>query len=243
MNPGGRETGPVGSRTRPRYARYHFITPHAVRQFRVKIADLAPDDVIAELNRMLQPPRLPVDAELREDGLSLVYLGWLGSNPVYIPVMPPDGRHGDWPYVPTVYGRESKLHGILVRAAARKAKRGGFPPRPWTEKDDRVLAALRERGYTLRECAVIMRRGHETLRRRLPQGKPYRRWTTAELDRVVKMRLLGLPLRVIARGVGRSENAVKIRMHRLRRARRTEAEKLLWKQGGGDDTWSPRASG
>ncbi len=233
----------VVKRAKPQFARYHFITPHAVDRFRARVADLTPDDVITELNGMLQSPGLPVDAELREDGkLALVYLGWLGPEPVYIPVMPPDGQHGDWPYVPTIYGKESKLHAILVRAAAHKTEHGRFPPRPWTETDGRVLAALRERGYTFRECARIMRRGRETLRRRLPQGKPYRRWTTAELDRVIKSRLQGLPLRVIARGAGRSANAVCVRFHRLRRSRRAELGQLLRDLRGEDETWNPTSS-
>lgn len=209
----------MGSSRRPMVARPHFITPHAVDQFRARVADLHPDDVINELNRMLQSPGLPVDAELREGGLSLVYLGWLGSNPVYIPVTPPDEEHGEWPYVPTVYGKESRLHGKLVRTAAHKERAGRFPMRPWADQDDRLLAALRAAGFTVRQCSAIMRRGKNTILRHLGGPRePGNAWPARDVETAVAMRAGGKTDREIGQAVGRTESAVSVRLYRYRRA-------------------------
>jgi len=226
----------MDSSGRPRFARPFFVTPHAVDQFRAKIADLAPADVITEVQRMMQDKRLPptwtpkgspsakvacilpVDAELREGGLTLIYLGWLGSNPVYIPTLAPDGVHGGWPSVPTVMGKESRLHNVLVRAAAWKKRCGRFPLRRWVEEDDRLLAALRDAGFSIRQVASIMRRGHHTVWRHTRHPLDRRQdWPADDVQAAVALRAGGKSCREAGLILGRTSGGVAMRLYRYRR--------------------------
>lgn len=221
---------------RSQWARPFFVSPHAVDQFRARIADRVPADVIAEVQQMLQdkwlPPAwvpaasrpitanvLPVDAELRTGGLTLIYLGWLGSNPVYVPVMAADGSHGDWPVVPTVWGRESRLHRKLVATAAHKEQTGRFLAHRWTEEDDALLAALRQAGLSIKRAAKVMRRGHDAAWRRIHHPPNRRRdWSTEAMEIAVALRVAGKSCRETGMVVGRTPGGVAMRLYRYRRA-------------------------
>ncbi len=107
-----------------RFERPFFITPHAVKRFQERVADLPAADIIQLIQSILQDPGLPVDMEYRDSQMSPVFRGQYGAKAFYIPVIK---REGPWPSVPTIYGEESVIHGKYVRGElnCHHKKRGG----------------------------------------------------------------------------------------------------------------------
>ena len=194
---------------KPLFEKPHFVAPHAVRRFRERVADIPAEEVIVAVQALLQEPGLPVDADLREGGLTLIYAGRHAGKPVYLPVV---AGKGDWPCVPTVYGAESKLHGRLTR-------RGRAASAYWSAKEDEVLPLLRAAGFGIRACARILRRARKTVweHDREP-GRPRPGWPSADVQAAVAMRAAGRSCREIGVAVGRSEGGVATRLYRYRQA-------------------------
>lgn len=198
------------------FARPYFVTPHAVDRFRERIADIPPAQVIEVVQAMLQDPGLPVDAEMRDGKLTLIYRGEFGGKAVYLPVVqcdePAEGR--TWPVVVTVMSEESVLHGVLCR---KDTKRGGG--RRYDERKA-LIVPLREAGFTIRECAAILRIAHTTVERhikRLGLAKRHpRKWRMQDVELLCRLRDKGVPYKEIAARLDRSEEAVRIKLCRLR---------------------------
>lgn len=203
------------ARPKQRFEWPYFVAPHAVRQFQLRIAPIPAAEAIEAVQQMLQNPGLPVDAELRDGQLSLIYRGWYAGRLVYIPVAPGER---EWPCVPTVWGVQSPLHRQLAKERKHRAKHGRYPMRYWTERETQILAALRQAGLSIRLCAAIMRRGHMTIWRRLiGDVRPGHAWPERDVERALAMRARRRTCAEIADRLGRTSGAVSIRLYRHRR--------------------------
>jgi len=89
----------------------YFVTPHAVKRFQERVAQVSAAEAIRALQAMMQDQGTPVDVDTKGRP---VYAGWYESRSVYIPVVEGEGA---WPSIPTVFGEESALHG-------KRCKRG-----------------------------------------------------------------------------------------------------------------------
>lgn len=197
------------------FAKPYFVTPHAVDRFRERVAVLPPARVIEIVQEMLQDPGLPVDAEIRDGKLALIYRARYAGKTVYLTVGRGDaaGEDKPWPAVITVMSEESVLHGVLCRA---DTKRG----RGWRYDDRKALIVpLREAGFTVRECATILRVSHTTVERhikRLGLAKRHpRRWRPHEIVTLCRLREQGVSCVAIAAKLDRSVTAVRVKLCRL----------------------------
>lgn len=90
----------------------YFITPHAVRQFQARVANVPAADVIsAVLSELAKRKRIVEDG--RDE---LVYTGLFEGQPFYAIIV--HGK-GEWPAVATIVGKASMLHAQLCKRKAR----------------------------------------------------------------------------------------------------------------------------
>ncbi|HHV61129.1 MAG TPA: helix-turn-helix domain-containing protein [Firmicutes bacterium] len=199
----------------------YFVTPHAVDRFRERIADIPPAQVIEAVQDMLQAPGLPVDAEMRDGKLVLIYRGSFNGKAVYLPVVRENDK--EWPIVPTVMGEECVIHTVLAHKKDLKSRQWRYSERK------ALIAPLRDAGFTIRQCAQILRLAHTTVERHLKNAgltaRKARPWTEQEKERLIRLYATGKSYDVIARKLGRSENAIKIALCRRRKLIRADPEK------------------
>ena len=100
------------------FERPFFISPHAVRRFQERVADIPAGQVIATVQAALQDHELPVQVEYRDSQVCPVFRARYKEKAYYIPVAKGDGA---WPAVPTIYGEESELHGKYLRGTLNYA--------------------------------------------------------------------------------------------------------------------------
>ncbi len=98
--------------------------------------------------------------------------------------------------------------------------------RLWTAEEDITLKALREQGYTIKQCAKFMNRAHSTILRHLGIETQRRRWTEAEKEKAIHLRAMGKSYKQIARKLGRTQNAVEIFFCRYRKEVMSDPEKV-----------------
>jgi len=96
------------------FARPYFVTPHAVRQFQQRVANLPARKVIEIVQQALQKPDLVEPPTFR---------GFYGRKPFYMMVGLPS-NDGDWPAVITIMGPESRIHGKLMKRARLAREEG-----------------------------------------------------------------------------------------------------------------------
>lgn len=89
------------------FARPYFVTPHAVKRFQQRIANIPAADIINLIQTWMQGNPDPVDWQEWRGELCPVYRFKYEKKHVYIPI-----RSGEkeWPAVPTILGPESRLH-------------------------------------------------------------------------------------------------------------------------------------
>lgn len=199
------------------FAQPYFVTPHAVQRFRERVADIPPARVIEVVQEMLQDPGLPVDAEIRDGKLALIYRARYAGKTVYLTVGRGDaaGEDKPWPAVITVMSEESVLHGVLCRVDTKRGRR-------WRYEDRKALIVpLREAGFTVRECAAILRVSHTTVERHIKRlglaKRRSRRWKPREIATLCRLREQGVPGAEIAAKLDRSVIAVRVKLSRLYR--------------------------
>ena len=199
------------------FAKPYFVTPHAVERFRERVADIPPARVIEVVQEMLQDPGLPVDAELRDGKLALIYRARYAGKTVYLMVGRGDaaGEDKPWPAVITVMSEESVIHNVLCRKDTKRGRR-------WRYEDRKALIVpLREAGFTIRECAAILRVSHTTVERhikRLGLAKRHlRRWRPREMALLCQLRDKGISYKDIAAQLGRSPTAACVKLCRLQK--------------------------
>lgn len=203
------------------FERPYFVTPHAVDRFRERIADIPAAKVIEAVQEMLQNPGLPVDAEMREGKLTLIYRGYFNGKAVYLPVVREKDK--EWPIVPTVMGEECVLHTILRHKDEPRT-------REWRRVERKeLILPLREAGFTIRECAQILRCAHTTIERYLKQNglvsRKARPWTEREKEKLIQLHAAGRSYDEIAKKLGRTRNAIEIALCRHRKRIRADPER------------------
>jgi len=104
------------------FERPFFITPHAVKRFQERVADLPAADIIQLIQAILQDPGLPVDIDYRHGQMTPIFKGKYGSKVFYVPIA--KGK-GPWPSVPTIYGEESIIHRKYIRGKLNCRHQGG----------------------------------------------------------------------------------------------------------------------
>lgn len=192
----------------------YFISPHAVKQFQKRVCDIPAAEVIEAVQAALQDPGLPVDAEVRDGELSLIYRAEYRGREYYIITMPPKAE-GEWPQVPTILYRHAKF----LRTRRRR-------PRFATDMEKQLIPLLRQQ-FTIKECMQITGRSHSTIERHSPRARPiYKRLTEIEVAKAVNMRMKGKTYEEIAKKFGKSANAMEIFFCRLRKRIRDDPEKL-----------------
>lgn len=125
------------------------------------------------------------------------------------------------------------LDGIVSRNLrySSNAASDPFTDRYWNESEDATLIKLRDEGKALPEIAAAMsKRSPIAVRNRLkalksgkvlPRGRPYRRWTSVEVDRLRDMYAEGLSTTEIAAKLDRSVAMV----GQMRRSLQSPAER------------------
>jgi transposase-like protein len=198
----------------------YFVPAHAVRRFQQRVADLPREEVLGALQGALQTAQ-PVLARSYDGKLSLVLEAEYNGKKLYCPVLY-TGKAEEWPVVLTVETEGQHIEKQLTRPPAKLR-------RPWTAQDDRTLQLLRAKGFTVRECARLMRRGHNTIQAHLPRtrARPLRRWTEEEKEKAVQLYARGKSYAYIAKKLGRTQNAVEIFFCRRRKAIRADPEKQM----------------
>lgn len=116
-----------------------FVTPHAMRQFRHRVAKWSDREIIVWLNRELQ--RLPDEVELKTGAL----LYKIPFGPSSITAIVTQGERNAWPAVVTILGNSQQVDRYL-----------SWRGRSWTQKDSRRLKILKSWGFSIVECARIM---------------------------------------------------------------------------------------
>ena len=197
------------------FAQPYFVTPHAVQRFRERVVDIPPARVIEAAQEMLQDSGLPVDAEMRDGKLALIYRARYAGKTVYLTVGRGDtaSEGKPWPAVITVMSEESVLHGVLCRADTKRGRR-------WRYEDRKALIVpLREAGFTIRECSAILRIAHTTIERHLKRlglaKKQPRKWRPRDMAVLCQLRDKGTSYKDIAARLGRSPIAVRVKFCRL----------------------------
>lgn len=190
-----------------------FVSPHAVERFRERVCDIPPAKVIETVQAALQDPGLPVDAEIREGKLTLIYRAEFQGREYYIPIVPAE-EEGQWPQVPTVLYSHPKF------LKTRKRR-----PRFVDEEEKQLIALLRQQ-FTIKECMQITGRSHSAIERHSPKVRPIRRWTEFEKAKAFNMRAKGQSYEQIAEKLRRSRNSVEIFFCRLRKEVREDPDKL-----------------
>jgi len=192
----------------------YFISPHAVGRFQERICDISPAEVVETVQTALQDPGLPVDAEIRDGELSLIYRAKFHGREYYIATTPPKAE-GEWPQVPTILYNHAKF----LRTKKRR-------PRFATDREKQLIPLLRRR-FTIKECMKITGRSHSTIERHSPKARPFRRWTEAEKAKALNMRTQGRTYGQIAEKLGRSRKSVEIFFCRLRKEAREDPDRLI----------------
>lgn len=105
------------------FSRPYFVTPHAVRQFQQRVADLPWRDVIDVIQEQLQGPLDVVhDAYFRGRlKAKIVRCTWRGIE--YWAVIEPRPTHGEWPAVVTILPPKRRDLEVDCGAAYRAASR------------------------------------------------------------------------------------------------------------------------
>jgi DNA-binding CsgD family transcriptional regulator len=201
-------------------AKPYFVTPHAIVRFREHTGlDLADIEVIQVIQATLQEPGLPVSATVGRKGprpeLILTYWVEQAGRVLYLVTGPGEG---EWPAVITVLNEGSDLHKKLSALDAYRAERGRWPNRYWSDGERGVVRLLRREGYTLKQCASILRHGHGTVWRHVHGlvGRG-RLWTPDLIRRAADLWVEGRNATEIGRVIGRSPRAVAAQLARYRR--------------------------
>lgn len=135
-----------------RVDRPHFVTPHALAQFRERVAPWSDPMIYGWLQRELQ--RLPDEADIRRG--TLMYGATCCGKAITVVVGPGEGS---WPAVVTVIGDQERLSRLRGWRGAR-----------WHAKDSRRLEVLRRYGYGPPECARIMGKTLAAVLKRWEEG-------------------------------------------------------------------------
>lgn len=90
----------------------YFITAHAVKRFQERVANINSARVIEVIQEALQDPGAPVEFERRQGQMLPIFKCNYEGFTYYVPVA--KGK-GDWPAVPTVYGRGAIIHERIKR--------------------------------------------------------------------------------------------------------------------------------
>ena len=210
------------------FERPYFVTPHAVRRFQQRIADVSRADAIRAVQALLQEPGLPVDAQVRDGKLCVLYRIERAGVLMHFGVTHDPAR--EWPTVTTVFGRHKRTFKHwkrLERREAYKRKHGHYPYHiRWTQQEQEVLEALRVQGYTLKQCEQIMHRSDNTIARHAPKIKPYYPpWTEEQITLCLRLRARGVPCKEIGRRLGKSREAVNCWLCRYRRKQLKDPQK------------------
>lgn len=89
----------------------YFVTPHAVTQFRRRVANIHPANIISIILAELSKRQRVIENGRQEK----IYAGRYFHHPFYAIVV--DGE-GEWPAIATVLGKCSKLHGQICKKKA-----------------------------------------------------------------------------------------------------------------------------
>jgi hypothetical protein len=90
----------------------YFITPHAIRQFQQRVADIPARDVISTVLAELDKRKRIVE----DDRDELIYTGLYDGYPFYAIIV---NGEGDWPAIATIIGKASVVHAQLCKRKAR----------------------------------------------------------------------------------------------------------------------------
>lgn len=193
----------------------YFIPTHTVQRFRERVADIPRDKILHELQKALQTAT-PELAKLYDGHLAIIYSAECMGKEIFAPVL--YNNEEEWPIVLTVQTDWQK--------AAKKIKKAKPKRTPWTAQEDTLLKLLREKGFTILQCAKLMQRAHTTIERHLETKVPRRRWTEAEKEKAIKLRALGRTYGQIAKRLDRTQNAVEIFFCRYRKEVMSDPEKV-----------------
>lgn len=194
----------------------YFIPGHTVERFQQRVEDISRDDVLNIIQKNLQTATEEW-AQLYDEKLCIVHSAKHKDQKIYTPILYSDNED-EWPVVMTV-----TTEGMQHSRKARKNKKKGTK---WTEKEQKLLELLRERGYGVRECAKLMHRSHTTIERHIEDKNPRKRWTNKEKTKAINMRAAGKSYEQIAKKLNRTENAVKIYFCRRRKEILSDPEKV-----------------
>jgi len=198
----------------------YFVTPHAVARFRdhTGLRSNPSDEQIVDLIvAALQGPGLPAYADLRDGRPHLIYGLALGDRMLYLVTGPGEG---EWPAVRTVLDESSWVHSKLRKLLRHKEKHGRYPMRYWTDEERALAPALQAAGYTIKQIAAIMHRGHMSVFAHVHRLRGHQpAWSIEDLDKAISMRAKGKSCREVGKAVGRTPRAVAIRLYRLRKQR------------------------
>lgn len=89
----------------------YFVTPHAIGQFRTRVADIQPAMVIRVILSELSKRRRVIE----EGKKGTIYAGYYRRSPFYAIIVQGEGQ---WPAIATVLGVSSKLHGQICKKKA-----------------------------------------------------------------------------------------------------------------------------
>lgn len=89
-----------------------FVTPHAIRQFQNRVANVSATEVIDAVLSELDKRKRVVE----NGGNDTIYAGLYRRMPFYAIIV--EGT-GEWPAVATILGESSKLHGQFCKRKAR----------------------------------------------------------------------------------------------------------------------------
>lgn len=212
-----------------------FVTPHAVKRFQERIADIPAAKVIEAVQALLQDPGESVDREVRDGKVCDIYRGEYGSvnrengddsgarKPVYIPVIPAEGAER-WPVVPTILNERAAGNGVWKEIWA--ARKRSVPARGRAKRDD-VAVDMQSDGVgssaSIRASKKLWTQVEQNQVDALPSN---RYWTQAEQDQLDTFRRQGLSIRECAKRLGRSHTTVERHVKKTRPHKRwTEAER------------------
>lgn len=208
-----------------------FVSPHALERFRERFGPASDEYIQQLINLQLQPPEIPDGANMNvTKGPALYYAILVGDEAATVVVGAPDGvditqlpRHPDtWPTVLTVYPGRKHIWQYRARLLRKVKKRVQTKPfeQTWEDWEIETARLMRWIGYTMREIAVVLDRTEKQVERQICSrkiGTVQPRWTEEELQIACDMRLEGKTYAEIGRKLGKSAQAVKIKMLRHRR--------------------------
>lgn len=213
------------------FERPFFVSPHALERFRERFGPASDEYIQQLINIQLQPPEIPDGANMNvTKGPALYYAILVGDEAATVVVGAPDGvdltqlpRDPDtWPTVLTVYPGRKHIWQYRARLLRKVKKRVQTKPfeQTWEDWEIETARLMRWIGYTMREIASVLDRTEKQVERQICSrkiGMVRPRWTDEELQIACDMRLEGKTYAEIGKRLGKSAQAVKIKMLRHRR--------------------------